>query len=446
MSPKKSNTHVVRKKANHHVDGVTLVDGLRPHGAGFQADFRRWGGGQPTLRFPGSSDAIRDPAVANARYLAACGELEHRAKDAANGLSVTETSMHPTDYIPAFMRVRYATSALTKEYLDGQAHYLGRIFEETSFKALTSIQQIDRKAITQLVLDLSAMRKAHPQPFPPEQLLGIPVGQHKESRRIWDEMNNRLSPETVRVMIMALSALITHAIHEGDYTAAHPVSRHRHVPKQSQQSEAEFLEVEEAGRMLARLESEVSHWRSPYAYEMFAVLLYTGMRKHEMMRMRPQDIRWEEGRIMIYGTKNDRGRRSVRLWPALAAILRPFFDREGLFETPRSLLFPGSPRAGRKGQNVQRRESMLRVIKRVARDVGIKKLVTHHTTRHTYASVRLQMVQNVDGRLVPVAKLEIMRELGHGSEKMLDRVYGHVLQGRFACTELDYMAAPVVIQ
>lgn len=439
-------TPAKRQESNRRGPKVTLANGLRRRGNYFQADYRRWGHGQLTLRLPGSRTPITDPIVANATYQEACAEYDRRAVDAANGLVVIHpVSLHPADYVVEFMRMRTAAKKQSPAHLDTQAHYLTRIFQETSFQQFTNIQQIGRRNVAVLMVELSTMRKAHPLPFPVANLAGIPEHLHEKTREEWEEKNNRLSPATIRIMAMALSALFTHAIDLEDYKAVHPVRRHSSVPSQYKYEEAEFLEVEEAARMLTHLETEVAHWRSPYAYEMLAVLLYTGARKEEMMGLRPEDVLWSDGEIILNGTKTDGSKRRIPLWPALARILRAFFDREGLFKKSRALVFPGAPRAGKKGQTEeQRRNSMLNLLKRLARDVGISKAITHHTMRHTYASVRLQMVQNVNGKLVNVTKHTVMKEMGHASEQLLDRLYGHVLRGRLAITELDYTAACVV--
>jgi integrase len=451
------------------VGGVELPPGLRPRSGGFQADLRAWGRGQVILRHSVTGMKVTDPAVAKAEYEALCRTLSGDAARIANGLASVE-SLHPSHYVAEFVRLKYAKAerelqaTLARKfgtiepskrdrqramgYVQAIDHFLERIFTETSFKELTSIQQITRKRVTTLVGELHEMRVRHPVAMPVQlraNLAALPAEMAAEAAARWDRDANHLSSATIRRMMMALSALMSHAVDNGDYEGGNPCSRHKAIPPQYKYSPATWLEIDEANRILEYLATTVTHWRNPYAYEMAATLLYTGMRKDEMMLMSPDQLDFRAKAVHVRGSKTERSvARTVRLWPAYEAIMRPFYEREGLLDgnrviAKRALLFPGRPRAGKQGEaKVQKRDSMLSLLKRVARAVGITKQIVHHTTRHTYVSVRIQMVEHVNGRTVNVTKDKVRREIGHDHESTLDKVYAHALEGRYAMEELDY--------
>jgi integrase len=456
------------------VDGVVLPPGLRPRGAGFQADFREWGHGQPTLKHSKTGQTVTDPTVAKEEYPAQCRALAEHAAKAANGHAQDDAaascSLAPADYVPRYVALRYAQAeaGLAKKlkrkfgamppterdrkralgYVRSIDHYLERIFGETSFATLTSIQQITRKRIKDLVAELYEMRVAHPKPMPKKvaaRIAKLPVEEATVERERWEREHHFLKPPTIRVMMMALSGLLTHAIDNEEYEGGNPCSRHKAIPPQYKYGPGEWLEVREAQRLLDYLATVAPHWRNPYGYEMTATLLYTGMRKDEMMIMAPDQLDFVNKLVHIRGTKTDASvARVVPMWPAYEAIMRAFYEREGLLVgdrvvRKRPLLFPGRPRGGKQGAApVQKRDSMLPLLKRAAQAVGIKKKIVHHTMRHTYASVRVQMVEEVGGKLVNVTKDTVRRELGHESEGVLDAVYVHELEKRLPMTQLDY--------
>jgi integrase len=463
-TPKKRVGARPAEKAIAKVQGVTLVDGLRLRGDTFQADFRNWGRGQPRLTDPQSGLRVTDPTVANRLYLTLCKQYEQEQKAIGNGeLSPRDVTarraaeakrLAPKAYSLQYIadltdRSEKERAGKPDEYVRGVGRHLARIVDETSFKDLKSIQQIDRREVGELVRQLLRMKRAHPKPYP-DDFARLGPEEWKKATATFDAEHNLLSPATVRVMMMALSGMITHAIDNNDYHKGNPVSRHKMVPPQYEYHEASFLEIAQAGLLLEVLESQVGHHRNRFAYEMLAVLLYTGMRVTEMFRMAPWHVDFEGDRILVYSLKKskkaqNRPPRTVPLWPALRQILLAFYKREGLLENPRrrQLLFPGRPLKGKNSQvKEQPRQSIARLLARVGKDAGIDIHIHAHLTRHTYAAARLSMVNNVNGRLVNVTKHEVAKELGHDGERMLDQVYGHVLLGRYAMTELDYSSSP----
>src|SRR5207245_1145609 len=109
--------------------------------------------------------------------------------------------------------------------------------------------------------------------------------------------------------------------------------------------------------------------------------------------------------------------RTVPLWPQLAEILRPYFpQREQMGQG--TLLFP-SFRTGQEGLL----QHAPRIVAAVAARIGHPRgEVTPYTLRHTYCAARLQ---TLDGG-APVSPFTVGRELGHGGDALVRKVYGHL--------------------
>ena len=105
------------------------------------------------------------------------------------------------------------------------------------------------------------------------------------------------------------------------------------------------------------------------------------------------------------------------LWPQLEALLRawvfgPRLERGG------RLLFPSLA----SGTEAPLRETR-RLLDRIAQRIGWKRgEIRHRIFRHTYCAARLQTLD----RGAPVSLYTVSRELGHGSEDLVRRVYSHL--------------------
>jgi len=83
-----------------------------------------------------------------------------------------------------------------------------------------------------------------------------------------------------------------------------------------------------------------------------------------------------------------------------------------------TLLFPSFA----SGQESPLRETR-RLLDRIAQRIGWKRgEIRHRIFRHTYCAARLQTLD----RGAPVSLYTVSRELGHGSEQMVRRVYSHL--------------------
>jgi integrase len=121
--------------------------------------------------------------------------------------------------------------------------------------------------------------------------------------------------------------------------------------------------------------------------------------------------------------------RVVPLFPQLAEILRAYVFGPRL-ERGGNLLFPSF---------VTGTEAMLvdvrKLVDRIALRAGCKagELGTR-VFRHTFTAARLQTLD----RGAPVSLCTVSRELGHGSEEMVQRVYAHLGNGRHRSEVVEF--------
>lgn len=140
----------------------------------------------------------------------------------------------------------------------------------------------------------------------------------------------------------------------------------------------------------------------PFAYELIATFLLTGGRESEVLGLEVEDVSFDRKTITFRPNqwrrlKTATSFRSVPLWPQLEEILRP------MVTDFRKLLDAVAVRAGWRAGEI--RSKMF---------------------RHTYCATRLQTLDAG----VPVSVYTVAKELGHGGDAMVRRVYGHLGQVR----------------
>ncbi|MFC2061343.1 site-specific tyrosine recombinase XerD [Elusimicrobiota bacterium] len=139
---------------------------------------------------------------------------------------------------------------------------------------------------------------------------------------------------------------------------------------------------------------------------MLELLYATGMRVSELINLKLEDIDLEEGWVRIFG-KGDK-ERSVPVGKNILDIIKEYLKERKLI--PSSFLFSKS------SDKPITRERVWRIIKIYAVKAGIKKDVTPHTLRHTFATHLLE-----NG-----ADLRIIQELlGHANIDTT-QIYTHV--------------------
>jgi integrase len=138
----------------------------------------------------------------------------------------------------------------------------------------------------------------------------------------------------------------------------------------------------------------------------------------------------------------------VPLWPQLEEVLRGYVFAQG--DAREGLLFPGSTRSGLVGD-------FRKILDRVAAHAGFLRPVVDpatgkqqrtrtdqllwtgrrirpHMLRHTYCAARLQTLD----RGAPVSLFTVGRELGHGGDSLVRRVYGHLGDVRHRAEVVEY--------
>lgn len=242
---------------------------------------------------------------------------------------------------------------------------------------------------------------------------------------------------TVRHYLNSLSNLYRRAQAEKKVPLGfNPVAAHPEKPTGARR-EARWLEVPEAALLLeaARTWRPTCDWYAvPFAYELVATWLLTGGRPREVTGLEVDDVSLERETVTFRPNAHRRlktltSARTVPLWPQLAEILKDYFPRRERLGRG-TLLFP-SFRTGSETALVHPHR-VLRAV--AARDDRLRGTVTPYTLRHTYCAARLQ---TLDGG-APVSPFTVGRELGHGGDALVRRVYGHLGTVRHRSEAVEY--------
>jgi integrase len=178
----------------------------------------------------------------------------------------------------------------------------------------------------------------------------------------------------------------------------------------------------------------------PFLYELLATYVLTGGRRAEVLGLEVSDINFERQTVTFRPNawrrlKSGTSARTVRLWPQLAEVLRRYLNArvrdEVLAGRPaRRLLFPSGAN-GREQMVHDFRKALLQVTRRLGWKDGE---VTPKSFRHTYCSARLQTWD----RGAPVSIFTVGRELGHGGDSLVKRIYGHLGEHRHRSEVVKY--------
>ncbi len=242
---------------------------------------------------------------------------------------------------------------------------------------------------------------------------------------------------TVRHYLNALSNLYTRAQAEGFVLPGYnPVASLMDKPRAATH-ESRWLEVPDAALLLEaarRYRPTRGDLAIPFTYPLLATLLLTGGRLSEVLGLEVDDVSLDRETVTFRVNtwrrlKTEGSFRTVRLWPQLAEILRPYFpERERMGQG--TLLFP-SFRTGTEGMV----QDLHRVLDSVAEQAGWKAgEIRSKMFRHTYTAARLQTLDQG----APVSVYTVRKELGHGSTAMVERVYAHLGQVRHRSEVVEY--------
>jgi site-specific recombinase XerD len=147
----------------------------------------------------------------------------------------------------------------------------------------------------------------------------------------------------------------------------YPKYTHHRTPRVLSPEEVARL-IEAAGTLKARA--------------ILMALYSTGLRRSELVHLRVEDI--DSQRMVIHVHKGKGGKdRDVPLCPRLLETLREYWR----WKKPRTWLFPGQPRADGKHLTDK---AVWHVCNDAARHAGIKKRVSPHMLRHSFATHLLE--------------------------------------------------------
>jgi len=306
--------------------------------------------------------------------------------------------------------VRVERGGIGAAHAGQMAHSLRRMLESTSLGTVEDMSTVRGPFIKKLVDELRGLTFEHPVT--------------KRSGQFTDHM--------IISHMMALSGVFTWLIEEG-HMEFNPCRRHRAIPPHPAPDTDKFLEVGEVVALLEFVRERKRHHGNPFLYEILMTQLYTGARIGEIMSMRPDQVDFAAGVIVIQGSKTAASKsRTIPLWPPLRECLTQYFATNRPQGWP--YLFP----VRLKGAMLvwRKRRGIYGTLARLAEQAGIVKTngpVSSHWLRHSYATARLSMVQlNAQGHLVPVSPETVRLELGHaagGESRTLEKVYSHALRG-----------------
>lgn len=174
---------------------------------------------------------------------------------------------------------------------------------------------------------------------------------------------------------------------------------------------------------------------SPYVYPLIATYLLTGGREAEIRGLELADVSLDRKIIHIRPNRWRRlktagSQRVVRIWPQLEEVLREWiYGGEG----PKGdgLLFPSEKTGGMITDIRKPLDTIAQLAGWQPGEIRTKRF------RHTYASARLQTLDNG----APVQPWTVARELGHRSLEMVNRIYGHLGEIRHRAEVVEYRVA-----
>jgi integrase len=252
----------------------------------------------------------------------------------------------------------------------------------------------------------------------------------------------KLSGGTIRHHLNCLSNFFGTGI-EKRWVTHNPVANLKRGTKpKAKRQEAGWFEPPEASLILEaafRYKSKKAYAAIPFPGPLVGTFLLTGGRKSEVLGLAAEDIAFDRDIIHIRPNefrrlKTGNATRTVPLWPQLQEILQRHVFEDGHVS---GLLFPspGDPSGRRQGATMI--SDLEKMLDGIARFVGWEPgSIRSKMFRHTYCSSRLQTFERVkvgedeEGEpileAIPVSPFTVAKEMGHGGDSLVKRIYGHL--------------------
>ncbi len=367
-------------------------------------DYADLGGGQEALVVPGEKLATADPHAAEVLAAKRLEQLDAlRAKRQAGAIHHLPKEATLQAFAREHLMKKASAGKVTPRWLAENEHFLERAV--AFFGARRELSSITVDDVTRWAGQLLQTR---------------PSGRRSKS----------MSGGTVRHHLNGLSNLYRRAQAEGYVVPGYnPVAAMMDKPTARRQ-EARWLEIPDAALLV---EAARTHDAVGRAYALIATFLLTGGRESEVLGLETDDVSFDRRTVTF--RPNDWRRlktatsfRAVPLWPQLEEILRLWVFGAG--RPPGKLLFP-SFRTGREAMATDFRKLLDAVGVRAGWKLGE---IRSKMFRHTYCTARLQTLD----RGAPVSVYTVGRELGHGGDSMVKRVYGHLGIVRHRAEGVEY--------
>jgi integrase len=375
-------------------------------------DYASVGGRLEPLVGPGEKFATKDPDVAQALATARLRELEQLRRD--HGLHGRRRRATLANFAAHHLVQKKQAGTVTDGWLELAENFLQRAVDFLGAdRELEGIRVSDVRAWTTHLGQLQSHGK------------------------------RPLSAGTVRHHLNALSNLFRRAQEEEVVPPGfNPVAAMMEKPA-ARRLEAHWLEVPDAAFFLeaARtLPARSSELRADLVHPLLATFLLTGGRRAEVLGLEVSDVSFQRNTVTFRPNRFRRlktatSARVVPLWPQLRDILHAYLNVRTaamvLHDAPASsLLFP-SFRTGTESRLVELRKIFDRVAVRAGWQAGD---VRSRALRHTYCASRLQTLDAG----APVSLFTVAREMGHGGDSLVRRIYGHLGDVRHRAEAVEY--------
>ena len=369
-------------------------------------DYADVGGGREPLVAPGEKLATADATTAQVLLARRLEQLDGLRRGRALHGETRQATL--AEFAQAHLVAKAESQKFTEHWLEVTEHCLHRAIE--FFGA-------DRDLASITVADVRRWAN---------RLLATPNGR-----------KGTMSASSVRHHLSCLSNLYKRARAERVVPSGYdPVGDFDEKPSPAR-GEARWLEIPDAALLLEaartyRPAPGKGGWRPvPFAYELIATFLLTGGRESEVLGLEVDDVSLDRGVVTFRPNgwrrlKTATSHRSVPLWPQLRDVLERYLAEH----PPGRLLFP-SYRTGKEAMVTDFRKLLDAVASRAGWKPGE---IRSKMFRHTYCAARLQTVDQG----APVSIFTVAREMGHGGEAMVRRVYGHLGQVRHRAEAVEY--------